>query len=172
MSGPIGDDGPDGASGVKNDLWRPHGFVTRSDHALMRRTKLTEDLISKATALKEDGLNNVDIAAALDIAESTFYRWLQNPNNKLKRAFSEAIKKAEANYKKQLLTTIRDAATKQASYWTAAAWLLERKYPNEYGKADRRVDATESAAPTIVLGVTVQRAQNKEQLELPGMPNA
>ena len=138
----------------------------------MRSTKLTEDLIERAAALKADGLNNVDIAAALDVSESTFYRWLQKPNTKLKRAFSESLKKAEALYKKELMTTIRDAAASKASFWTAAAWLLERKYPNEFGKAERRLDGNDGSAPTIVLGVTVRKAQNEEQPELPGMLSA
>ncbi len=28
----------------------------------------------------------------------------------------------------------------RAQYWTAAAWLLERKYPIEYGKMERKTD--------------------------------
>lgn len=56
------------------------------------------------------------------------------------------------------------AALARNQYWTAAAWLLERKHPDEYGKADRRRDEEGGeAAPKIVLGVTVQPVQ--EQLD-------
>lgn len=52
-------------------------------------------------------------------------------------------RKWEAVHKHTLLTTIRAAALARNQYWTAAAWPLERKYPDEYGKADRRRDEDE-----------------------------
>ena len=56
--------------------------------------------------------------------------------------------------------TARAAALARNQYWTAAAWLLERKYPDEYGKADRQRDAgSDEAAPRIVLGVVAQPVQ-------------
>lgn len=133
----------------------------------MGRPKLTQELVDKAIALKADGLSNGDIICALGIHESTFYRWIGDPKNKLQRELSEGLKKEEAAFKHTLLTTIRAAALARNQYWTAAAWLLERKYPDEYGKADRRRDEDEAeAAPRIVLGVTVQPVQ--EQLDLGG----
>ena len=126
--------------------------------------KLTQELVDRAIALKRDGLSNGDIICALGIHESTFYRWIGDPKNKLQRELSEGLKKEEAAFKQTLLTTIRSAALARNQYWTAAAWLLERKYPDEYGKADRRRDEEGSeAAPKIVLGVTVQPVQ--EQLD-------
>lgn len=133
----------------------------------MGRPKLTQELVDKAIALKADGLSNGDIICALGIHESTFYRWIGDPKNKLQRELSEGLKKEEASFKQTLLTTIRAAALARNQYWTAAAWLLERKYPDEYGKADRRRDEEGAeAAPRIVLGVTVQPVQ--EQLDLGG----
>ena len=133
----------------------------------MGRPKLTQELVDKAIALKADGLSNGDIICALGIHESTFYRWIGDPKNKLQRELSEGLKKEEAAFKQTLLTTIRAAALARNQYWTAAAWLLERKYPDEYGKADRRRDEEDGeSAPRIVLGVTVQPVQ--EQLDLGG----
>lgn len=72
------------------------------------------------------------------------------------------IKKEEAEFKQAPLTTIRAAALARNQYWTAAAWLLERKYPDEYGKADRqRNGAGDEAAPKIVLGVVAQPVQTQ-----------
>lgn len=131
----------------------------------MGRPKLTQELVDKAIALKADGLSNGDIICALGIHESTFYRWIGDPKNKLQRELSEGLKKEEAAFKQTLLTTIRSAALARNQYWTAAAWLLERKYPDEYGKADRRRDEEGAeSVPKIVLGVTVQPVQ--EQLDL------
>lgn len=128
----------------------------------MGRPKLTQELVDRAIALKRDGLSNGDIICALGIHESTFYRWIGDPKNKLQRELSEGLKKEEAAFKQTLLTTIRSAALARNQYWTAAAWLLERKYPDEYGKADRRRDEEGAeAAPKIVLGVTVQPVQEQ-----------
>ncbi len=118
------------------------------------RPKLTREMVDEAIRLKGDGLSNGDIVCALGIHESTFYRWIGDPKNKLQRELSEGLKKEESEFKHTLLTTIRAAALARNQYWTAAAWLLERKYPDEYGKADRqRDDRSGEAAPRIVLGV-------------------
>ena len=78
---------------------------------------------------------------------------------------SSELKKEESAFKRTLLTTIRSAALARNQYWTAAAWLLERKYPDEFGKTERqRDDAKVDAAPRIVLGVVAQPVQEK----LPG----
>ena len=126
----------------------------------MPKPKLTEEMVEQAIKLKGDGLSNGDIICALGIHESTFYRWIGNPKNKLQRALSEGLKKEEAEFKQTLLTTIRAAALARNQYWTAAAWLLERKYPDEYGKAERQRDAgSDEAAPRIVLGVVAKPVQ-------------
>jgi transposase len=124
------------------------------------KPKLTEDLIQEMARLKRDGLTNKDICRAVGIHEATLYRWVGKPTTRLHRALCEELKKAESDYKAQLLNTIRAAALAKNSYWTAAAWLLERKYPDEYGRVDRRADAGKATdAPTIVLGVTVSAAE-------------
>lgn len=126
----------------------------------MPKPKLTQEMVDQAIALKADGLSNGDIICALGIHESTFYRWIGDPKNKLQRALCEGLKKEEAQFKQTLLTTIRAAALARNQYWTAAAWLLERKYPDEYGKAERmRDNGADEAAPRIVLGVVAQPVQ-------------
>lgn len=102
--------------------------------------KLAQELVDRAIALKRGGLSNGDIICALGIHESTFYRWIGDPKNKPQRELSEGLKQEETAFKQTLLTTIRAAALARNQYWTAAAWLLERKYPDKYGKADRRRD--------------------------------
>ncbi len=39
----------------------------------------------------------------------------------------------------------------RAQYWTAAAWLLERKYPMEYGKMERKADDGDNAPVQLTL---------------------
>ena len=101
----------------------------------MARPKCDERLIERAVRLKKGGANNIDIARAVGVAESTFYRWYSTPGSDLEREFSESLKKAEADYKNALLGIIAKAS--QDRDWKAAAWLLERKYPDEYGRRER-----------------------------------
>ena len=132
--------------------------VTCADNGRMAKTKLTYQLIETMAKLKGDGLSNKDICAAVGIHEATFYRWLNEPKTKLHRELCEQLKKAESAYKETLLNTIRDAALAKNSYWTAAAWLLERKYPEEYGQ-NRRAPEEREDVPQIVLGVDVRVAE-------------
>lgn len=123
------------------------------------KAKITEDLIKIICELKGKGMSNKDICMAVGIHEATLYRWLNKPSTRLHRVLSEEFKKAEARYKQELLDTIRGAALAKRQYWTAAAWLLERKYPDEFGRPETRKTAVETEdAPKIVLGVEVRTA--------------
>lgn len=123
----------------------------------MAKPKCIQELIDKAAEMKRRGLTNRDICQAVGIAEQTFYRWINKPANRLHRSLSEALKKAEAEYKGELLESIMETATRQKNpQWTAAAWLLERKYPDEYAQTTRKNEDAGEDAPQIVLGVTVQ----------------
>lgn len=123
------------------------------------KPKITEDLIKIICELKGKGMSNKDICMAVGIHEATLYRWLNKPSARLHRVLSEEFKKAEARYKQELLDTIRGAALAKRQYWAAAAWLLERKYPDEFGRPETRKTAVESEdAPKIVLGVEVRTA--------------
>lgn len=67
---------------------------------------------------------------------------------------SHVLKKAEVERKATLVGRIMDAS---GDSWQAAAWLLERKYPQEYAKAQRIMDTTDTAvlkaAKELVLSV-------------------
>lgn len=159
-------------------------FVTAADDGAKKRTrarggagtgkggmraKLTPELIDAMCGLKADGLSNKDICKAVGISEGTLYRWLSNPSTKLHRELGERLKKEDARYKQTMLNTIRDAALAKNGQWTAAAWLLERKFPDEYGRVDRRREERPQAdAPQIVLGVGVGRAEGDAAGEAPG----
>lgn len=99
------------------------------------KTKLTDELIQQAAALKRRGTNNQDICSSLGIHEATFYRWIENGGKGPKgRELCEALKKAESDYKTALRVKIEKQGDKD---WKAYAWLLERQFPAEYGRVDR-----------------------------------
>lgn len=92
------------------------------------------------------------------ISVSTFYRWMKEgeaaeadeiPASKSRaREIREAVQNAEASGELHLLATIKAAAPKS---WQAAAWILERKYPNKWGRFDR----VEHSGKVIVPDVAV-----------------
>lgn len=63
---------------------------------MARRPKPTQEMVDEAICLKADGLSNGDIVCALGIHESTFYRWIGDPKNRLQRKLSEGLKKEES----------------------------------------------------------------------------
>ncbi len=129
----------------------------------MRKPKLTYKLVEQAVEMKSHGMSNADICFALGIAEGTFYRWLREDDTKLKRALSQGLKKAEAEYKETLLQSIMATATREKNpQWTAAAWLLERKYPDEYAQTTRKVEAEGEDVPQITLGVELRVARSSD----------
>ena len=130
-----------------------------------RKKKLTYELVEQICDLKRDGLCDADIIAAIEVHPSTFYRWLKDgeeASSGVKRALYDELKKAEAAYKHGLLTTIKGAAESRAQFWTAAAWLLERKYPMEYGRMDRKNEEETNAPVQLTLGLVIEPMADDE----------
>ena len=71
-----------------------------------------------------NGATQRDAALMSDITEETFYTWLKEHPE-----FSESVKKAHAKYKEQLVSRVKKASDKS---WQAAAWILERRYKEDY----------------------------------------
>lgn len=58
--------------------------------------------------------------------------------------FSERVKKAEASGQLKHLKKIE-----MAEQWQASAWMLERKWPDEYGRKDRTEQPADDMAEII-----------------------
>jgi transposase len=64
------------------------------------------------------------------ITPETFSQWQHRFSE-----FSVAVQKAEADAQVRMVAQIAQSA--HAGQWTAAAWWLERKFPDEWGRRDR-----------------------------------
>ena len=95
------------------------------------REKLTKEGIEDALRLCRVGMTDKDIAAYLGVAPETYSRWINHPRTDNQRQLCQAMKKGEVERKATLVGRIMDAS---GDSWQAAAWLLERKYPQEYAK--------------------------------------
>lgn len=111
----------------------------------MAKTKLTDQLIDELCTYIENGMSNKDAADLCQISDVTLYRWLREADTlddkgkepkeyKQQRKLKQSIQKAKAAFKAYHVQSIIRASKKQ---WTASAWLLERKFPEEFGAADR-----------------------------------
>lgn len=105
-----------------------------------RKTTLTKEVIELVCGHIEGGLSNRDAAKLSGISETSFYEWIsrgEKDKEKNKKTiyaeFADNIKASMVVFKAWNLQQIRNAA-KQTKHWTAAAWLLERKFPEEFGK--------------------------------------
>jgi len=113
-----------------------------------RRSLLTPD--AQATFLQAIELGaTIKLAAqAAGWAEPTVYAYLADgraardlhttgtkltPDQRRKAEFVEAFEKAEGTMARNALAAVVRAA-QRPQHWTAAAWLLERRFPETYGR--------------------------------------
>lgn len=105
---------------------------------MARKSKLTEELIKEAYRLVSAGNYIKDIPPILGIDDSTWFRWLnegEKAKSGMKREFYETVKKAEKDAIARNVALIQRAA--QEGNWQAAAWWLERKYFEDWGRKER-----------------------------------
>ena len=118
---------------------------------MARPTKLTPELQDEIIKVIRSG-NYIETACAyVGINKSTFYDWLKrgarekdriakNPRAKVRKSekpfvdFSNAIEKALAHAEIRDVAIIGKAAEEN---WQAAAWRLERKFPDRWGRKDK-----------------------------------
>lgn len=118
---------------------------------MARPTKLTPELQEDVLKVIRSG-NYIETACAyVGINKSTFYDWLKrgarekdrlakNPRARVRKDeqpfvdFSNAVEKALAHAEIRDVAIIGKAAEEN---WQAAAWRLERKFPDRWGRKDK-----------------------------------
>ena len=114
----------------------------------MPASKLSPEVQEQIVRLIKVGNTNEVAADAAGISRATFFSWMDRgkkvgKTNKPYRDFREAVEQARAEAEATLVARIAKAA--QNGSWSAAAWLLERRAPERWGKlSDRNVDKKES----------------------------
>ena len=118
-----------------------------------RPTKLTTELTEEIAKYLRAG-NYIETTAALvGINRDSIYEWLKrgaaeqerlmkNPRARIRKReqifveFSDTVKQAQSQSEAMLVGLVGKAAEKN---WTAAAWRLERKFPDKWGRTERNV---------------------------------
>lgn len=102
-----------------------------------RPCKLTPELQGEICQYIAGGNTFERACILVGIHRVTFMRW-RNKGQIAKSGkfcdFCNAVKRAEEQFKAHNIDLIQQAANKQ---WQAAAWLLERKYPEEFGRREK-----------------------------------
>lgn len=106
----------------------------------MAKLKLNRELIEKAYRYVAAGNYIETVCVYLGISKNTWYTWLKKGEKQrqgIYRDFYDAIKKAEAEAEMRNVAIIQEAAR---DTWQAAAWFLERKYPERWGKRETTIE--------------------------------
>ena len=98
-----------------------------------RPSKLTPELIETVCEGVRDGLSYKDASIRAGICRATFHKYkaLGESGKHPFADFLDALESAEAELKHRLLGVIEAASTDS---WAAAGWILERKFPAEFGR--------------------------------------
>jgi transposase len=143
------------------------------------RTKLTPEITDKLCRAIRMGITNEDAASMANIGRSTFYRWKQRgkaAKSGAYRDFWDHIKRAEVECKAILLKRVHDAASGNQEIvetrevvrdggvvevitttkrlppaWQAAAWILERKFPDEFGRNRQPAEDKHSSIDDVIV---------------------
>ncbi|HEY8768006.1 MAG TPA: hypothetical protein VIP09_12230 [Dehalococcoidia bacterium] len=102
-----------------------------------RPSKLTPDVQGRVLAAISAGNTRATAAAYARVGLSTLMAWLARGEKATRgqyREFLDAVKNAEAAAVVTSVALVRQAASE---HWQAAAWWLERRYPDEWGRKDR-----------------------------------
>lgn len=109
---------------------------------MARPTILNEELIEEICDWISKGNTFYRACILCNISEASFYEWKKRGNEELKNGeetvyteFIESVKKAEEKFKAWNVAQIMKAS--QNGTWQSSAWLLERKYPDEFGRREK-----------------------------------
>ena len=114
---------------------------------MARRTKLTKDLQALLVARLAVG-NYIDAACmSVGISPASFYVWMdkgreaekkterkRTAQDRLHMEFMEAVENAQGVSEVNALAMVRKA---MPDAWQAAAWILERKFPERWGRREK-----------------------------------
>ena len=114
-----------------------------------RPAKLTPDAIAQIESLLRAGATADVAAQAAGVSRSSFYSWLKQGERARAgspaRDLRDRVERARAEGETVLVARIAGAASKGS--WQAAAWLLERRFPERWMKPTERPLPDGAAAP-------------------------
>ncbi|MBP3226512.1 MAG: hypothetical protein J6M08_06285 [Methanobrevibacter sp.] len=131
----------------------------------MAKTKLTPELQNDFCEAIENGDSILGACGYVGISEQTYYNWINRAEEAKSRTkfvkFKEAVDKAKAKALHNFEQVITRASMEQ---WQAAAWMLERRHPNLYGKREK-IEAEVEHKGLTGLADAIQLSKDKHRRE-------
>jgi hypothetical protein len=129
-----------------------------------RPSKLTAETVKSLCDSITLGVPYKHACVGAGIKYSTFRRWMvegEAANSGEKREFYDSIKNAEAQGMRNNLAIITKAAREGS--WQGSAWILERRYPEEFGRKERIDGKLEHSGGDVTF--VINRAKPREDEE-------
>lgn len=132
-----------------------------------RKTKLTDEVCEAICKNIIEG-NTVKYSVQKEgLDESTYYKWIKKGEEAKSGKFFQfvqSIKKAKEEAKSELVKDIKAHGKKN---WQSLAWLLERMYPNEFGrrenvKMEHKGELKTQNTTTVLLETRLERLRRIE----------
>ena len=102
-------------------------------------TKISAEIIDQIINSIKLGAYIETACAYAGVSKDTFYRWLKKAarsgKDSLYSRLSDAVEKAQAESELRSLMILEKAS--QEGQWQAAAWRLERKFPDKWGRREK-----------------------------------
>jgi hypothetical protein len=115
-----------------------------------RPSKLTPEVEKEFVGLVKAGSYIETVCAVVGIGRSTYYDWMKKANDSLESIsytrFRDEVRKAQAWAEARDVVIVKKHADKN---WRAAAWLLERKYPQRWGRRKHQKKGKVPAKPVV-----------------------
>lgn len=108
--------------------------------------KYRKEFVSQILKHLSEGMTREDACILSGINKDTFYEWLH------KSEFSDAVLKAEISCKQRNIRRVQKASK---VHWSASAWWLERKYPEEFAEKSKHEISGPNGTPLIGLTVNL-----------------
>ncbi|HHV62104.1 MAG TPA: hypothetical protein GXX51_05640 [Firmicutes bacterium] len=111
-----------------------------------RPTRLTPEMADKIANLISTGNYDVVVCGLVGIHPSTYYNWLskgEKAKSGIYREFFDKVKKAEAAREAKWVKDIEGDPS-----WQSKAWLLERRYPDRWGRREVNVNMNQDVRVT------------------------
>ena len=109
-----------------------------------RPTKLNKDMCERICEGLRQGNYITTVCRANGISQRSFYAWKKKGEQGLEpyKTFLERVEEAEAEGEMLHVGIIHDTAL--TGNWLSSAWLLERKYPERFGKREKMALQTDN----------------------------
>jgi hypothetical protein len=130
-----------------------------------RKSLLNAQLQRKICGLLAQGHTASAVCGAVAISERTFYDWREKHSH-----FSQATTRAIGQSKIALVDKVR-----QSDDWRAQAFLLERRWPTEFGKPEARAvlsttalvsdNAADYGSTAVTLRILLAQTRDKAKIE-------